>query len=285
MKPSYTVNTPKDKPAVTDKNGNTTLPGGGEITTKGGTKIKVPEGTTIDSKGKVTIPAGKSAEVTLHGGASAGLDKSMSLNIQERTEFVLDDDTPLGFRVVSGNPFKDVNMDDWFYSYVNSVYTYGLFNGTTSTTFSPGTSMTRAMYVQVLANLEHVNRSGYTNSHFSDVADGQWYTAAVEWAAESGIVNGINADLFEPNSPITREQMLVMLYNYMKYKGYEIPESQSKSFADESQISSWALKAVQAQQGIGIVAGKPGNLFAPQANATRAEVAAIFIRIIEYLVK
>ncbi|MEK5465380.1 sugar-binding protein [Paenibacillus sp. FSL R7-0210] len=285
LKPTYTVNTPKDKPAVTDKNGNTILPGGGEITTKGGTKIKVPEGTTIDSKGKVTIPAGKSAEVTLHGGASAGLDKGMSLNIHEGTEFVFEDDTPLGFRVVSGNPFRDVNMDDWFYSYVNSAYTYGLFNGTTSTTFSPGTSMTRAMYVQVLANLENVNRSSYTNSRFSDVMDGQWYTAAVEWAAESGIVNGINADLFEPNSPVTREQMLVMLYNYMKYKGYEIPESQSKSFADESQISSWALKAVQAQQGIGIVSGKPGNFFAPQANATRAEVATIFIKFIEYLAK
>ena len=66
-KSTYTVNTPKDKPAVTDKNGNTTLPGGGEIVTKGGTKIKVPEGTTIDSNGKVTIPADKSAEVTLPG--------------------------------------------------------------------------------------------------------------------------------------------------------------------------------------------------------------------------
>ncbi|MFD2878432.1 hypothetical protein ACFTAO_24185 [Paenibacillus rhizoplanae] len=75
----------------------------------------------------MTLPAGKSAEVTLHGGASAGLDKGMSLNIHEGTEFVFDDDTPLGFLVVSGNPFRDVNMDDWFYSYVNSAYTYGLF--------------------------------------------------------------------------------------------------------------------------------------------------------------
>ncbi|WP_336789650.1 S-layer homology domain-containing protein [Paenibacillus sp. MMO-177] len=276
-KSNYTVNTPKDKPAVTDKNGNTTLPGGGEIAIKGGTKIKVPEGTTIDSNDKVTIPAGKSAEVILPGG--------MSLNIHEGTELVFVDDTPLGFLVMSGNPFRDVNTDDWFYSYVNFAYTYGLFNGTTSTTFSPGTSMTRAMFVQVLANLENVNRSGYTSSRFSDVTDGQWYTAAVEWAAESGIVNGIKADLFDPNSPMTREQMLVILYNYMKYKGYEIPESQSNSFADKSEISSWALKAVQALQGIGIVSGKPNNLFDPEATATRAEVATIFKRFVEYLAK
>ncbi|WP_317966653.1 S-layer homology domain-containing protein [Paenibacillus sp. CCS19] len=338
-KSNYTVNTPKDKPAVTDNNGNITLPGGGEIATKGGTKIKVPEGTTIDASDKVTIPAGKSAEVTLPGsnitvtipggstiagdgtitvggdahvnllngsqvhihdgskiqsdgtivvgpdGASVGLDNGTSLNIQEGTELVFDEDTPLGFLVKSGNPYKDVNMDDWHYSYVNFAYTYGLFNGTTSTTFSPSTSMTRAMFVQVLANLENVDSSDYTTSRFSDVADGQWYMAAVEWAADSGIVNGINADLFAPNSPMTREQMLVILYNYMKYKGYEIPESQSKSFADESEISPWALEAVQALQGIGIVSGKPGNLYDPTATATRAEVAAIFVRFVEYLAK
>lgn len=339
-KPNYTVITPKDKPAVTDKNGNTTLPGGGEIATKGGTKIKVPEGTTIDSNDKVTIPAGKSAEAALpgsnstvtipggstiasdgtvtvgggdahvnlpngnqvdihggskiqsggaivvgSGGASVGLHDGMSLNIHEGTELVFDDDTPLGFLVMSGNPLRDVNKHDWFYSYVNFAYTYGLFSGTTSTIFSPGTPMTRAMFVQVLANLENVNRSGYTSSRFSDVTDGQWYTAAVEWAAESGIVNGIKADRFDPNSPMTREQMLVILYNYMKYKGYEVPEIQSKSFADESKISSSALEAVQALRDIGIVLGKPDNLFDPKATATRAEVATIFVRFVEYLAK
>ncbi|PJN52569.1 hypothetical protein PAEAM_45170 [Paenibacillus sp. GM1FR] len=340
LKSTYTVNTPKDKPAVTDKNGNTTLPGGGELATKDGTKIKVPEGTTIDSNGKVTIPADKSAEVTLPGGnsivtisggstiasdgtvtvggkdahvglpngnrvdihdgskirsggvvvvgpsgARVGLDNGMSLNIREGTELAVDDATPLGFLVISGNPFRDANMDDWFYNDINFAYTYDLFNGTTPTTFSPGTAMTRAMFVQVLANLENVNLSSYTSSRFNDVTDGQWYTAAAEWAAEKGIVNGTNANLFDPNSPMTREQMLVILYNYMKYKGYEIPESQAKSFTDESEISSWALEAVQALRDIGIVVGKPDNFFAPKATATRAEVATIFVRFVEYPAK
>ncbi|HIW34634.1 MAG TPA: S-layer homology domain-containing protein [Candidatus Paenibacillus intestinavium] len=278
-KQTYTVNTPQDKPAVTDTNGNTTLPGGGLITTKGGTKLEVPEGTTIDSNGKVTIPADKSAEVTLPG------DNGITLNIHEGTELVFDDDTPLGFIVISGNSFNDVNKGDWFYSYVNSNYTFDLFNGTTSSTFSPGTSMTRAMFVQVLANLENVNRTSDTSSRFSDVTVGQWYTAAVEWAAESGIVNGISADLFDPNASMTREQMLVILHNYMNYKGYEIPQSQAQSFTDESEISSWAMAAVKALQGIDIVTGKGNNLFDPKGTATRAEVATVFVRFIEYLAK
>ncbi len=278
-KPTYTVTTPQGKPAVTDTNGNTTLPGGGMITTKVGTKLEVPEGTTISSKDKVTIPVDKSAEVTLPG------DKGISFNIRERTELAINDNTPLGFIVISGNPFNDVNKDDWFNIYVRSVYTFGLFNGTTSTTFSPGTSMTRAMVVQVLANLENVDLTDYTNSRFSDVADGQWYTAAIEWAAEAGIVNGTSADLFDPVASITREQMLVILFNYMNYKGYKIPPSQAQSFADASEISSWAVKAIQALQGIGVVTGKGNNSFDPQGTATRAEAATIFVRVVENLTK
>ena len=79
--------------------------------------------------------------------------------------------------------------------------------------------------------------------------------------------------------------MLVLLYNYMKYKGYEIPESISKAFADENEISPWALEAVQAMREIGVVLGRPDNQFDPKGTATRAEVAAIFVRFLEYLAK
>lgn len=334
---NYTLTTPKDKPAVTDKNGITTLPGGGKISTKGEIEITVPEGTTIDSNGKVTIPADKIAQVTLPSskgtvtisggstiendgmvtvggkvanvnlpndnqmhvhegskirgdgtivigpdGARVDLNNGLSLNIREATVLAFNDATSLGFLVQSGNPFRDTSMDDWFYSYVNSAYTYNLFNGTTSTSFSPSTGMTRAMFVQILANLENVKQTDSASSRYSDVTDGQWYTAAVEWAAEKGIVNGLNANLFDPNSPMTREQMLVILYNYMQYKGYQIPESQSKSFTDESEISSWALEAVKVMRSNGIVLGNSDNLFAPKATATRSEAATLFVRFIEH---
>src|SRR5690606_33792325 len=119
----------------------------------------------------------------------------------------------------------------------------------------------------------------------SDVADGQWYTAAVEWAADNGIVNGVSADLFDPHASLTREQMLVILFNYMNYKGVDIPQSQAQSFADESEISAWALEAVQALQGINIVTGKGNNMFDPKGTATRAEVATVFVRFIEFLAR
>ena len=272
----FTLITPDDQPAITDEDGDTTLPGGGEIVIDGGITIHVSAGTTIDASGKVVVGS---------GGATASLDSGLSYNIREGAELMVDEEATLGFTIVSGNPFDDVNDNAWFYSSVNSAYTFGLFDGTSSTTFSPGISMTRSMFVQVLANLENIDRTEYTNSRYSDVTDGQWYTAAVEWAAENGIVNGISADLFDPHASLTREQMVVILYNYMSYKGYELPQIQAQAFADESEVSSWALEAVRALQSIGIVTGKGNNLFDPNGTASRAEVATVFVRLIEHLVK
>lgn len=274
--PAYTLSTPKDQPAVTDQNGNISLPGGGEIVTKGGTKIRVPAGTTIDANDKVVIGS---------GGASVLLVSGLSFNIREGAELALDENSSLGFTVVSGHPFDDVNDNDWHYSYVNAAYTFSLFDGTSSTAFSPKISMSRAMFVQVLANLENIDRSDYTTSRFSDVEDGQWYTAAIEWAAANNIVSGISADRFDPHAFVTREQMLLILYNYMNYKGYDIPQIQAPPFADESEISSWAVEAVKALQGINIVTGKSNNIFDPQGTASRAEAATVFVRLIEYLAK
>ncbi|CAG5091255.1 Putative uncharacterized protein [Thermobacillus xylanilyticus] len=79
--------------------------------------------------------------------------------------------------------------------------------------------------------------------------------------------------------------MIVILYKYLQYKGIEIPQSQDRSFVDESKISPWALEAAKALQGIDIVTGKGGNLFDPKGTATRAEAAAVFVRLIEYLAK
>lgn len=140
-----------------------------------GNQVHLHGGSKIRSSGAVVVGP---------DGARVGLNNGMSLNIREGTELVFDDATPLGFLVISGNPFRDANMEDWFYNDINFAYTYDLFNGTTSTMFSPGSAMTRAMFVQVLANLENVNLSSYTSSRFNDVTDGQWYTAAAEWAAE-----------------------------------------------------------------------------------------------------
>jgi predicted peptidase len=270
----YTLNTPAGQPAVTDENGNTTLPGGGEIVTRSGIRIRVPAGTTIDADGKVVIGS---------GGARISYENGLSLSIREGAELVLDEDAALGFTASSTLPFRDVPGNAWYSRYINAAYTFGLFDGTARTSFSPGTPMTRAMFVQVLANLENVDRSGYRNTRFRDVAIGKWFTAAIGWASETGIVSGTSEDRFDPDAPITREQMIVILYKYLQYKGIEIPQSQGGSFADDSKISPWALEAVRALQGIDVVTGNGDNRFDPKGIATRAEAAAIFIRLIEYL--
>jgi len=246
---SYTLNTPADQPAVTDADGNTILPGGGEVVTRNGTRIHLPAGSAIDAGGTIVIGS---------GGATVNFESGLSLNIREGAEIALNDETAAGFDIVSSHPFHDVDEDAWFHGYVNAAYTFGLFNGTSSETFSPGTPMTRAMFVQVLANLENVDRSRYTGARFRDVPGGKWYTAAVGWAAENGIVHGVGADRFNPDALLTREQMITILYNYLKFKGYAVPQSLAQFFADDA-------------------------IFGSDGTVTRAEAAAVFVKIIEYL--
>jgi hypothetical protein len=108
--------------------------------------------------------------------------------------------------------FNDIEPTDWFYNAVSSVVEHGLFKGTSDNEFSPQENMTRAMFAQVLANLNGVDLSQYTtaNPSFEDVLSSQWYFAAVEWALELGVVSGVGYNQFSPSDPITREQMAVM---------------------------------------------------------------------------
>ena len=182
------------------------------------------------------------------------------------------------------NPFTDINSSDWFYSAVETVVTNGLFSGITANTFAPYSTMTRAMFIKVIANLEGVDLSEFTISRFSDVTVDMWYAPAVEWAASIGLVSGVGNNRFAPNDNITREQMAVMLYNYIIWKGITLPANiETTSFVDEIQISSWAFEAVMSTQAAGIISGKPGNSFDPKALATRAEAAVIFARFFEIM--
>ena len=177
--------------------------------------------------------------------------------------------------------FDDINPDNWFYRYVNTVTNARLFQGTSSRIFSPQQSMTRAMFAQVLANLEGVDTTIFTNSSFNDVPTNTWYFGAVEWASQMGIVQGIGNNNFAPNVPITREQMAVILYRYAEIMGIEFVEDTATAFADQALISSWVVNAVNEIQSASIVTGRPDGRFDPQATATRAEVATIFARFLE----
>ena len=181
-------------------------------------------------------------------------------------------------------PFTDVRESDWFYDDVVFAYENGLFSGTSDTTFSPNTSMTRAMLVTVLYRLEGqpaVNgRSG-----FSDVQYNGYYEDAVTWAADNGIVNGTSTTTFSPNVNVTREQMAAILYRYAQYKKYNTAASSSlNSFSDHTSVSGYAEASLQWSVAEKLVNGSNGKLM-PTGNASRAQVAAILHRFAENVAK
>ena len=146
--------------------------------------------------------------------------------------------------------------------------------------------MTRAMFVQVLANMEGINTAAYQASNsqsprFYDTDPTRWYFGAVEWAASQGLVSGIGNGNFAPDRPITRQEMAVMLHNYIVFRGIELPNGATGIFTDQDNISTWALEGVMAIQAAGIITGYPDGSFQPQGTATRAEVATIFARFLE----
>ena len=174
-------------------------------------------------------------------------------------------------------PFSDVAAGDWFSDVVRYVYEQGLMTGTSDTEFSPNLTTTRGMIVSILNRLE----GGPTaeSSGFTDVADGDWYADAVNWAASEGIVAGYEDQTFRPNDPITREQLAAMLMNYAAWKGEDVSaRADLGGYNDAASVSSWAAETVQWAVAEGLISGMPGNLLEPQGSATRAQVAAILQR-------
>ena len=161
----------------------------------------------------------------------------------------------------------------------------GLLSGTSDTTFSPGTGMTRGMFVTALGRLAGINPDSYKTGKFTDVKADAYYAPYVNWAAQTGIVTGITATTFAPDTNINREQMAVIMANYAKKLGYDLPQTlKAVTFADNANISSWAKDAVRAMQQAGILAGKNGNKFDPKGTATRAEVATVLRRFVEIVI-
>lgn len=135
--------------------------------------------------------------------------------------------------------------------------------------------MTRGMMVAVLWRMAgRPDTNEYENS-FTDVQGGRWYYDAVRWAAANGIVSGFGDGTFRPSYNITREQMAAMLFRYARFMNFEMPRIRTGSFYDDIYVSRWARASVNAMFEAGVISGRPGNVFDPQGEATRAEVAAL----------
>ena len=172
-------------------------------------------------------------------------------------------------------PFTDVSWDHWAYSAVKRVYTRGLMVGVSDTSFAPGQTLSRAMLASILYRLAGEPAVTAENP-FTDVPADRWYTDAVIWAAENGIVVGCGDGTFRPNTPATRAQTAVMLYAYANFAGRNTSQRADLSaFADAADVPSWALAEMQWAHAAQLILGRDGKLLAPNAETTRAEMASI----------
>ncbi len=177
-------------------------------------------------------------------------------------------------------PFTDVAEDDWFYDAVRYAYENGLMDGVGDNRFAPNSETTRAQLVTILYRLEGEPAvSG--DLPFTDVEAATWYTNAVLWAAQNGIVNGVSDTEFAPGDDLTRQQLVTILYRYAEAKGYDVSASADLSgYPDAGQVQDYAQPAMAWAVAEGIVEGMDGNLN-PAGNASRAQIATILMRFCE----
>ena len=178
--------------------------------------------------------------------------------------------------------FVDVNPDSWYHEAVDYVLIHDLFKGTGETTFEPGAPMTRGMMVTVLWRVAG-EPEAKTASGFTDVAEGWYYTQAIAWAKENGIVNGTSETTFAPDAPIAREQMAAILYRYAKYARTDVSaHGDLSAFPDGGRVSPYAVEAMTWAVEHGFITGSledDGSIcLVPQNAAIRAQAAAIFMR-------
>lgn len=171
-------------------------------------------------------------------------------------------------------PFTDVT-NHWAYSAIKRVYTRGWMVGMDEKTFAPDQQLSRAMLAVILyamAGEPAVTGEG----PFTDVPAGCWYTDAIVWAAQNGIVCGFGDGTFRPNEAVTRAQAAVMLYGYAAFTGADVTaRADLSAYSDAGQIPAWAMDAMQWANVRRLIVGRDSSHLAPNGGATRAEMAAI----------
>ena len=185
-----------------------------------------------------------------------------------------------------GKDYSDVSKDSWYKDNVDKATEEGIFNGVSDELFEPEAYVTRGMFVTALARMDKADTKGYAKL-FNDVLSDEYYSESIAWASANGIVNGVGDGKFAPDEFVTREEMSVMIYNYIKLQYKSLLEDSSESnvvFSDDDKISSWAKDAVYALAKMGLLNGKGDGKFAPQDNVTRAEAATILVRLSEKVV-
>lgn len=219
---------------------------------------------------KVTDNQGNAVELTEKNGAYTFVMPSGKVDIQGTFTPI---EPPDG-----RTPFTDVHRSDWFADAVAFVYEEGLMAGTSVNAFSPNAATTRGMIVTILYQME--GRPESSDTYFADVPINQYYAQAASWAAEQGIVSGYGDGKFGPDDPITREQIVMILMQYIQYRQMDTSaHSDLSQFVDRDAIDQCALDAMAWANAEGLMNGKGSGVLDPKGPATRAEVAAILTQL------
>ena len=182
--------------------------------------------------------------------------------------------------------FTDLEMSAWYHDGIHFCLAEGLMQGVSEDIFQSATTTTRGMIVTMLHRL--AGEPAASGTPFDDVSSGAYYANAVAWAAQHGIVEGYGDGTFGPEDPITREQFAAILYRYAAYKGYDVSVSDDagiSQYNDASEVSDYALKAMEWACDAGVITGRTHALLSPDALATRAESAQMFMNFCQGFVK
>lgn len=244
---------------------------------------------TVDMYYKVTPAAGKLVIQNVSGGILA-LTK---LKVTSKTAATADDSgvipqtTPEAIRYamalmrgIDVPQFTDVAEDAWYHDYVYDLVYRGVVNGMTATTYEPEGKLTRAQFVKLLACslADAETLKTYEGKHPFKDSEGHWAETYIAWAKDKGIVEGVSATEFDPEAPITREQMATIFGRYALKQGIVLPKdaAPAESFPDADKISEYAREFVELMRIAGILNGYEDGTFRPQNTATRAEAAKLF---------
>ena len=241
---------------------------------------------TVDMYYKVVPVEGKLVIQNVSGGILA-LTKLKVTGAGTTTNDVSVETTPEAIRYamalmrgIDVPQFTDVAEDAWYHDYVYDLVYRGVVNGMTATTYEPEGKLTRAQFVKLLACslADAETLKTYEGQHPFKDSEGHWAEAYIAWAKDKGIVEGVSATEFDPEAPITREQMATIFGRYALKQGIELPKSENAagSFPDADKISEYAREFVELMRIAGILNGYEDGTFRPQGNATRAEAAKLF---------
>ncbi len=172
------------------------------------------------------------------------------------------------------------DQENWAHAGIDYCVENGLMKGVSETVFTPTGSVTRAQLVTILYRLAGEPAVEFTGA-FTDVAEGLWYSDAIEWAAANGVVNGVGEGRFNPDGEITREQIAAILY---RYSGSPKAEGSLSAFPDAASVSDYAVDAMIWATGKGLINGigqGDVTILSPKTNASRAQIASIIMRYAE----